>query len=124
LATGEGIYSLARGFASSGIPSVSATLWKADEDAIYEITQSFDRNLAQGMRKDDALQQAELEFMQHGNEKLLPYFWANMVLVGNAAPVKLSSPNNWGLIVLITGIALFITTLVIIKNRRRLLRLK
>src|SRR4029079_18312681 len=34
-ATGEGIYSLARGFAAAGIPSVAATLWKADELTIY-----------------------------------------------------------------------------------------
>ena len=100
------------------IPAVAATLWKADEDAIYEITQSFDHNLAQGMRKDDALQLAELAFMQHGNEKLLPYFWANMVLVGNTAPVKLSSPNHWSWVVVAAAVILLISTLLFIKKRR------
>jgi CHAT domain-containing protein len=39
-ATGEGIYSLARGFAAAGIPSVAATLWKADELTIYAISEN------------------------------------------------------------------------------------
>ncbi len=95
-ATGEGIYSLARGFASVGIPAVSATLWKADEDAIYSITEMFNKNLAKGMQKDEALQQAKLSFMQNNSgDKLLPYFWANMILVGNTDPVKLSVGNHY-----------------------------
>lgn len=94
-ATGEGIYSLARGFASVGVPSVSATLWKADEETIYSITELFNKNLAAGMQKDVALQQAKLTFLQNNqNEKLLPYFWANMVLVGNTEPVSLSKDSK------------------------------
>ncbi|HEX8676985.1 MAG TPA: CHAT domain-containing protein, partial [Segetibacter sp.] len=63
IATGEGIISLARGFASAGIPSISATLWKADEKTIYSITEAFLKNISKGMRKDDALQKAKIVFM-------------------------------------------------------------
>ncbi len=65
IAAGEGIISLARGFASAGIPSIFATLWKADEKAIYSITEAFLQNISKGMRKDDALQKAKLAFMQN-----------------------------------------------------------
>ncbi|HRP55934.1 CHAT domain-containing protein [Agriterribacter sp.] len=92
-ATGEGIYSLARGFSSAGIPSVSATLWKADEETIYAISDAFHALLAKGMRKDEALQKAKLLFMESGGkEKLLPYYWANMVIIGSGDAVVLSSP--------------------------------
>lgn len=90
-ATGEGIYSLARGFSSAGIPAVAATLWKADEESVYALSDKFHEYLSEGMRKDDALQKAKLYFIQQGSrEKLLPYFWANMVLMGNAEPVVFS----------------------------------
>lgn len=89
-ATGEGIYSLARGFSSAGIPAVSATLWKADEETIYAISYTFHTLLSKGMQKDEALQKARLYFMKQGSrEKELPYYWANMVLMGNPEPVKL-----------------------------------
>ena len=94
-ATGEGIYSLARGFAAAGIPAVSATLWKADEEAIYLISQKMNEYLAAGMRKDDALQKAKLFLMQKGGkEKLLPYFWANMILVGKGDPINLTHQHT------------------------------
>ncbi len=97
-ATGEGIYSLARGFAAAGIPSVSATLWNADEETIYAISKSFNQYLSEGMNKDEALQKAKLDFI-HSNDsdKMLPYYWANMILIGNADAVKLnaSAKNYW-----------------------------
>lgn len=61
-ATGEGIYSLARGFSSAGIPSVSATLWEADEEMIYQVSEKFNRYLSRGMSKDSALHKAKLDF--------------------------------------------------------------
>lgn len=82
--SGEGIYSLARGFSSIGIPSVTSTLWTADEEATYWISEKFHRYLRNGMNKDVALKNAKLDFMRSGaRASLLPYYWANIVLVGN-----------------------------------------
>ncbi|CAN5284502.1 hypothetical protein BH11BAC6_BH11BAC6_05710 [soil metagenome] len=118
-ATGEGIYSLARGFASAGIPAVSATLWKADEATIYAITALFNHNLASGMKKDEALRQAKISFMQNSdNDKLLPYYWANMVLVGNTEPVQLTEDNHlWWWMAGITVIVILLVVF-IVKNRK------
>ena len=95
-ATGEGIYSLARGFTSAGIPSIAATLWSADEDMIYEISEKFHQNLARGESKDIALRNAKLSFLKNhrNSEKALPYYWANLILIGNTDPLKLSSPSQ------------------------------
>ena len=94
-ATGEGIYSLARGFATAGISSVAATLWKADEQAIYTISEKFNEYLSKGMNKDEALQKAKLYFIQSNSnsEQLLPYYWSNMILIGNADAINLQSRN-------------------------------
>lgn len=114
--TGEGVYSLARGFASAGIPTVAATLWKADENAIYQISDKFNEYIAKGIRKDEALRQAKLSFVgENRSEKLLPYYWANMVLIGKSDPVQLVPliyfPKGfWILIVaLIVAASIFIT---------------
>ena len=107
-AAGEGIYSLARGFASAGIPAVASTIWKADELSIYRITENFDRNLARGMPKDEALRQSKLELIQaNDDQRLLPYYWANMVLVGNAGPVNLTTVSgpNFFLFVFLAALA-------------------
>ncbi len=95
-ATGEGIYSLARGFATAGIPSVAATLWKADEEAIYTISEKFNQYISEGMNKDEALQKAKLYFIKNnnGSEKMLPYYWANMILIGDADAIRVSASAN------------------------------
>lgn len=96
LATGEGVFSLARGFAAAGIPAITATLWKADEGAIYAITEIFLQNIARGMRKDDALQAAKRSYLQSGSTKnAMPYYWANVVVAGNADPVVLAKRAHW-----------------------------
>ncbi|WP_161597125.1 CHAT domain-containing protein [Dyadobacter flavalbus] len=90
-AAGEGIYSLARGFTMAGIPSIAATLWKADEQAIYDISIHFHKYLAQGLSKDKALQKAKIDFIAANNiEKSLPYYWANLILIGNPEPINLA----------------------------------
>ncbi len=118
MATGEGIFSLARGFAAAGIPAIAATCWKADEEATYSITKSFLRHIANGMRKDDALQQAKLRYMQSGaTRNSLPYYWANMVLAGNAEPVTLAADGSkaWW----IAGAVLVFILIAFIRRKRR-----
>lgn len=118
-AAGEGIYSLARGFSSAGIPAVAATLWKADEETIYIISGKFHEYLSRGMNKDEALQKAKIYFMKSGgNEKLLPYFWANMIIMGNAEPVVLlhhSTGKGW----MIAAVILLLSTIATVIFRIR-----
>ncbi|HTE24155.1 CHAT domain-containing protein [Flavitalea sp.] len=93
-AIGEGIYSLSRGFAAAGIPSVMATIWRADEHPVYRISILFHKNIAAGMRKDDALRLAKIDYLKTANkERSLPYYWANMVIMGNTDPIELVHRN-------------------------------
>ncbi len=114
-ATGEGIYSLARGFASAGIPAVSATLWKADEGAVYDISTKFNEYLAQGMDKDEALQKAKRWYLEVNadNEKSLPFYWANLVLIGNPQPISLTTSKHvsdwvWSIALLMIVVAVWL----------------
>ena len=118
-ATGEGIYSLARGFASAGIPSVAATMWKADEETVYAISKLFHQYLSRGTPMDEALQKAKLQFMQNADrEHLLPYYWANMVLIGKVEPLKLEKTHKYR-IWYISGISLLLLTCIAVLLRKR-----
>ncbi len=102
---GEGIFSLARGFSAAGIPAVAATQWVADEQATYRISEKFNEYISAGINKDEALQKAKLFYIsQDRRGNLLPYYWADMVLIGNTDPV-IFTPGfkfNW----LIAGMVL------------------
>lgn len=80
---GEGVFSLARGFASAGIPSTITTLWEIDNQPTYYLSELFYKYLHQGLPSDEALQQAKLAFLQEkGRAYELPYFWASNILIG------------------------------------------
>lgn len=118
---GEGIYSLARGFSAAGIPAVAATQWTADEAAIYAISRTFNELISNGMNKDEALQKAKLDYMfKDRRGGLLPCYWADMILIGNAEPVQFSGRSNskWVLTVIIVGFLIF-AILLIYRTRMR-----
>jgi len=95
--SGEGIFSLARGFSAIGIPAVAATQWMADEAAIYSISEKFNEYIFRGMTKDEALRQAKLYYMFEDRKgSVLPCYWADMILIGNTEPVTFSrSVGKW-----------------------------
>ncbi len=87
---GEGVFSLARGFAGIGIPSTLTTLWSVENKSIYELTELFYNQMEKGIPLDIALQQAQIEWLKTASKSdQLPYSWAGMVLVGNAEPVEM-----------------------------------
>jgi CHAT domain-containing protein len=82
---GEGIFSFARGIAEAGIASTVATLWPVDNQSTYQLTESFLKNLSEGLPGDIALQKAKKEFIQTNDvAKQLPYFWGASILIGEA----------------------------------------
>ncbi|GAB3901924.1 CHAT domain-containing protein [Larkinella knui] len=95
---GEGIFSLARGFATLGIPSVLTTLWSVEDQATYRLTERFYHHLSKGLPKDLALQKAKLDWLASASRAdQLPYRWAGLILVGNADPLSLFKTTWWWL---------------------------
>ena len=83
----KGCYSLATGFCIRRKPArrLFHHIWRADEKAIYEITELFHQGLAKGMRKDDALRSAKCNSLRSGRQRdtFSPIIEANMILTGN-----------------------------------------
>ena len=120
---GEGIFSLARGFASAGIPSTISALWQIDNNATYDLAEMFYKNLANGQPSDVALQQAKLEMIANEKDYELPYFWAGAVLIGKAEsyhPGNAGSfPNGYKYLLFGMFVTIFVA-LIFIANKRRL----
>ena len=100
--TGEGIMSMARGFAFVGVPSTITTLWSVSSQETYNLTTYFYELLGQGKPKNVALQEAKLKLIQ---DNPLPYYWSGMVLIGETEPISscLSSILLGFIICLIVG---------------------
>ncbi|MEZ4990720.1 MAG: CHAT domain-containing protein [Saprospiraceae bacterium] len=84
---GEGVMSLARGFTYAGVPSVATTFWKVNEQTTYTIVDRFFFHLSQGLNKDEALQQAKIDYLHTCDDiRIAPYYWAGMIVIGNTDP--------------------------------------
>ncbi|MCF2445208.1 CHAT domain-containing protein [Dyadobacter sp. CY345] len=114
---GEGVFSLARGFAGIGIPSTLTTLWSVENKAIYELTELFYKQLDKGLPLDLALQKAQIEWLDTASKSdQLPYSWAGMVLVGNTEPVE-TGMGRVGIYIFGTAVAVLI--LFMLRKRRQ-----
>ncbi len=92
LSKGEGIMSLARGFIYAGVPGIVMTLWEIEDISSSEIMTEFYRNLKAGLKKDDALRQAKLTYLESADQlQSHPYFWAAYVQIGDTLPVHVKS---------------------------------
>jgi hypothetical protein len=106
-----------------------STLWQADNQATYRITELFYKYLMKGLPMDVALQSAKKEFIQSsGKENKLPYYWAAPILVGQSGEIELTGrfPWQWAAvlgILVIVGIGGWQTRKIRMQKRRKLSRL-
>ncbi|MBL4648645.1 MAG: CHAT domain-containing protein, partial [Aureispira sp.] len=96
-AQGEGIISLGRSFMYAGVPSIVMTLWELNDETSIEVVQSFYTGLANGLTKDQAMQQAKIEYLQNNTGFTAhPFFWASMICIGDQQAIPLTQrPLDW-----------------------------
>ena len=113
---GEGVISLARGFAYAGANSMVTTLWSINDGSTKEIMELFYKDLKKGALKDEALRNAKLNYLERLKEKqgyyYHPHYWAAFIPVGNMERLELGNKSRWGLYLfggslLLAGIFLF-----------------
>jgi len=90
---GEGVYSLARGFAYAGCPSIVMSLWEVNDKTTARIMDYFYQFVAKGLPKDEALRRAKLQYLSNSNDySAHPANWAAFISLGNAKPIDF--PNQ------------------------------
>ena len=108
LQSGEGIISLARGFAYAGAKSIVTSLWSVNDRSTAKLMKLFYQNLKVGMTKDEALQQAKLSYLEEQQDPLFahPFYWAAFVGVGDMVEVTNFHHRGWWVGVLILGLGI------------------
>lgn len=108
---GEGVMSLARSFMYAGVPSLVVSLWQVNDHSTAVVMELFYENLAEGMDKATALQQAKLKYLKIAQGLAAhPAFWSAFIQLGDSRPIILHEKiNNWwwgmGIVtLLVTGI--------------------
>jgi CHAT domain-containing protein/tetratricopeptide (TPR) repeat protein len=79
VAPGDELLGIARGFLSSGIPSLLVSLWAADDASTAVLMQEFYASLMEGERPAAALRLAQLALLQQHRH---PFFWSPFIIVG------------------------------------------
>jgi len=111
LLSGEGVYSIARGFAYAGCPSIVISLWKVDDNNTASLMKTFYQGLSTGLPIDKALRQAQLAFLETTDElSSHPRYWAAFVPMGAMLPVQTGNYNTASevIILIIAGAILLI----------------
>ncbi len=85
---GEGVQSLARGFAYAGCPSILMTLWEVADFSTVLLMTDFYKSLREHRTKPQALREAKINFLDDSDElRSNPYFWASYVIIGDSSPI-------------------------------------
>ena len=93
---GEGVMSLARGFAYAGAGNLVASLWKVNESSTTDLTDNLYQHLMDGKSNAMALRAAKLQYLAGVNSdvKLSPYYWAGFISIGPDTVMDFS-PQQW-----------------------------
>lgn len=122
---GEGVLSLAWGFANAGCRSILMSLWEVEDEGVTpEIMAKFYEGLADGLPKDEALAHAVRKMLarirkEGGNEASFgsPYYWGELALVGDTVNIPLQ--KKWRLERIIGVTCLLIGAALWLWNRKR-----
>lgn len=116
---GEGVFSIARGFANSGCPSMIMSLWKINDQVSSDILTKFYKNLRKGQYINEALRNAKIEFLK-SSEALNshPANWAALVPMGYMDPVYEKSIKIF-MVGIIIGLFILIPTILFFLNKLR-----
>lgn len=118
LKRGEGLMGMSRAFLYAGAPSLMASLWPiVDGYSTEQLMKGFYANIAKGMDKRDALQNAQVELIR-GRGYAHPFFWAPFILVGDTAIIPIETPAITWSHKLILGLALALTVLSLMRWKR------
>jgi CHAT domain-containing protein/tetratricopeptide (TPR) repeat protein len=96
---GEGLMSIARGFAYAGCPTIVMSLWKVEDRTSAKLMSSFYKHVVNDLPVNKALAEAKIDYLKNADELTShPSYWAAFIQVGNTNPVKQQNSFWWWVI--------------------------
>ena len=75
----------------AGIPSMIVSLWQVNDHATSHVMQNLYNNIAEGMKKDEALRKAKLDYIKSAKDITAhPAFWSPFIMMGNTKAISIS----------------------------------
>ncbi len=87
---GEGVHSLARGFAYQNVPNIIMTLWNVNGGSTSSILTSLVKHHLgdEKMPLPEALQEVQIEAINSSQKEEEPFYWAGFVIMGGISTVN------------------------------------
>lgn len=121
LHAGEGIFSLARGFAYAGAKSIITSLWSVNDKSTFQLMDSFYKQLKLGLNKDAALRTTKLNYLNTvDNYHAHPFYWASFIGIGDMSPIN--PPSTSHLYPILTGVISLLSIFLIFYFRATLFK--
>ncbi len=116
---GEGTFSIARGFALVGVPSIVMSLWNVNDKVTSQLMLRFYEYLSKGNTSTNALTKSKLSYLeQSDNYSAHPYYWSSFVSLGD--PIQLyPKPLNYPLIFSISLAWIISMLLILYYNKQK-----
>ena len=115
--SGEGTFSIARGFAVVGVPSIVMSLWKVNDRAASDLMVSFHESLNNQLSVDDALSKTKLDYLENSDEYTShPYYWSAFVSLGQ--PVTISNGSSKSYILLLGFLIIIFLGIIYFRKRK------
>lgn len=96
---GEGMMSLGRAFAYSGVRSLLISRWEVSDYSAPHLMKYFYEGLKEGMFKSEALKYAQNKYLQHHSDALTssPFYWSSFYILGDDSPITVvaAGPPSW-----------------------------
>jgi len=119
---GEGVFSIARGFAIVGVPSIVMSLWQVSDELSNQVIKGFYDGMLEGHSVATAMRYAKLNYLQESdNLTSHPFFWSTFVVLGEdqslALKAKGRTPTLW-MIIIAVMVASFLTAWLWSKSKK------
>ncbi|MCE7994887.1 MAG: CHAT domain-containing protein [Roseivirga sp.] len=86
---GEGTFSIARGFALVGVPSIVMSLWKVNDQSSARLMVDLHKKMKEGESVDLALTNAKRDFLNNSDQYTShPYYWSAFVSLGEEVEMQ------------------------------------
>ncbi|MBO6661153.1 MAG: CHAT domain-containing protein [Roseivirga sp.] len=118
--SGEGTFSIARGFAIVGVPNIVMSLWEVnDRITSSQMVEFYNNFLSEKQDLNSSLRKVKLDYIKDGDSYLShPYYWASFIHVGQNTSLEKSFIGQKWMLYLI-GLFFIIGVMIFVSAKKR-----